>query len=48
MDLTLAIDYDKYNQDSQWDGLKCHIQRIGKQNYISLTKNKEIYGRRLI
>ena len=24
-DLTLAIDYDKYKQDSQWDGLKGYI-----------------------
>ena len=41
--LTLAIDYDKYEKDSQWDGLKGYITNTALCKEIVIEQYGELW-----
>lgn len=41
--ITIAIDYEKYNQDAKWDGLKGYITNTSLTNQEVITQYKQLW-----
>lgn len=42
-DLTISIDYQKYDNDSKWDGIKGYITNTDLSNDLVVTRYRDLW-----